>query len=99
MLPVFQLHGETVSLGNNLQLLGTGISCPNQIIKYKNNAYGVQGHFELTRNMLEEWIRLDEDLQTISSKDLLTDYYKLRGRYKSNARIIFTNFLKIAKLL
>ena len=44
-----------------MKLLGTGKYCKNQIVKYRENAYGFQGHIELSYDMFNTWIEEDED--------------------------------------
>lgn len=97
-LKVFQLHAETIRLVDNMFLLGTGKYCRNQVVRVGRTAYGIQGHFELTASMLEEWIRLDADLKPIDSESLRKDYESVEHGYKKQGRQIFKNFLTIAGL-
>lgn len=97
-LKIFQLHGETVSLKSGMTLLAIGKYCKNQAVKIGKNAYGLQGHMELTEAMFEEWIREDNDLRNIDEISLRDDYTKLKSEYESNGRMIINNFLDIANL-
>jgi GMP synthase-like glutamine amidotransferase len=95
---VFQLHGETVRLRPDMTLLGKGKFCESQLVRVGRNAYGIQGHVELTPPMLDEWVDKDRDLQTVDSSALREDYRQIRNEYEQQGRKILTNFLKVAKL-
>ncbi len=98
-LKIFHLHGETVDLAPEMSLLATGKTCRNQAVKAGKNAYGLQGHFELTEEKLGLWISKDKDLQVLNKKSLLQDYQNLKLQLENNARKILANFLEIAKLV
>lgn len=97
-LTIFHLHGETVELTPEMELLGTGKWCKNQIVKVTPKAYGIQGHFELTEQMFEDWLCVDPDLQKLSQDQLRKDFDLLKNEYTRTSTQIFHNFLKIAKL-
>jgi GMP synthase-like glutamine amidotransferase len=98
-LKIFHLHGETVDLTDNIELLGTGKYCKNQVIKAGKNAYGIQGHFELTPEMFEVWLDNDPELMELDRNMFLQDFNELAGEYSNNGYTLFSNFLKIAGLL
>ncbi|KYC46336.1 MAG: GMP synthase (glutamine-hydrolyzing) subunit A [Candidatus Methanofastidiosum methylothiophilum] len=93
---IFQLHGETVELTSEMKLLGTGEYCKNQIVRYGKNAYGFQGHIELSSDMFYTWIREDEDLNKLDKYKLEKDYNKVRKTYESSGRKILKNFLDVS---
>lgn len=92
-LDVFHLHGETVELTDDMTLLAVGKFCRNQIIKIGSNAYGIQGHFELTPKMFETWINEDPDLLALDKKQLRTDFESIKKEYTHVGRQLFQNFL------
>ncbi|MBP1909975.1 type 1 glutamine amidotransferase [Methanolobus bombayensis] len=96
---IFHLHGETVDLNDDIDLLATGKYCQNQIIKVGSNAYGIQGHFELTPEMFKVWLDNDPEIVELDRDMLLGDFEKIAVEYGNNGKILFTNFLKIAGLL
>lgn len=96
---VFQLHGETVELTDNMQLLAIGKDCPNQIVKFRRNAYGIQSHFELTREMLIEWVHADPDLTPIGEQKLLAEFETIEEAYTLTGLSLLRNFLHIAGVL
>ncbi len=98
-LPVFHLHGETVEPTGEMQVLGSGKFCPNQVIKVGANAYGIQGHFELTAEMLDRWLEEDADLQQTNREQIRTDFASLQPEYRETGRRIFLNFLELAGLV
>ena len=101
-LRTFHLHGETVDILPEMTLLATGEYCKNQAVRIGKNAYGLQGHFELTKSKLKIWMANDEDLKKTNSETLLKDYnnleLELELELENNARKIFANFLKISNL-
>lgn len=96
---VFELHGETVKLLDEMTLLGSGNECTNQVVRVGKNAYGFQCHFELNEELLECWMKEDADLKKINAAQLRADF-KLSGKeYKETGIRLFTNFLKIAGII
>lgn len=98
-LVIFHLHGETVDLTDNMELLATGKYCKNQIIKVGNSAYGFQGHFELTPEMFRDWIDNDPELKVLERESLLKDFDNIYDKYQKIGTQVFTNFLKNAGLI
>ncbi len=80
-----------------MKLLGIGGYCRNQIVKIGSSAYGIQGHFELTPHMFEEWMTQDPDLSKMDQRFLRETYKIIKNEYEATGKQIFTNFLRIAK--
>jgi GMP synthase-like glutamine amidotransferase len=93
---VFHLHGETVELTDDMELLGTGEDCLNQAVKIGPRAYGLQCHFELTDAMLERWLAEDDDLQGMDTEQLRSDWQTIKTEYAHTGRILLNNFLELA---
>jgi GMP synthase (glutamine-hydrolysing) len=93
---VFQLHGETVTLTNSIDLLAKGKYCTNQIVKTGTNAYGIQSHLELTEEMLEIWMSEDSDLNKLDREKLWSDFLSLGSGYKQTGRRLLLNFFRTA---
>lgn len=93
---VFHLHGETVELTDEMELLAIGKFCRNQIARIGSNAYGIQCHFELTPEMFEAWLAQDPDLQKLDQAQLRADFENRKKEYTAVGRQLFQNFLKIA---
>jgi len=98
-LTVFQLHGETVQLTPQMTLLATGDFCKNQIVKIGKTAYGIQSHFELTKDLLESLIIEDPDLQKLQARQVRSDFENIKTEYQNNGRQLFYNFLSIIRLV
>lgn len=98
-IKVFHLHEEAVTLTKKMQLLGKGQYCQNQIVKVADRGYGLQGHFELTSRMLDVWLAEDPDLKKLDAEKIRADFAKVKEEYERTAHQLFTNFLKIAKLI
>ena len=96
-IPIFQLHGETVKLTNKHRLVAASSGCENQFIRYGKNAYGIQGHLELTEQMLKEWIEIDDDLKQKDTDYMLITYEAISREYSIAGKQLFWNFLKMIK--
>lgn len=98
-LKIFHLHGETVSLPEYMELLATGKFCKHQIVKAGKNAYGIQGHLELTPEMFGEWMSIDAELRSGDTERITLDFLASYEEYRSNGEKLFTNFLQLAGLI
>ena len=98
-LQVFQLHGETVELTSEMQVLATGRHCRNQIVKVAPHAYGIQPHFELTSEMLKVWAEHDPDLKPIGAAQLMAEFEAIHQPYTQMGERLLRNFLRIAELV
>ena len=96
---VFQLHGETVKLAEGMVPLATGNGLCQVVKISEKPAYGIQGHFELTPGMFQQWLREDPDLRRLDAASLKRDYATVRADYERAGRQLFTNFLKIAGVI
>ncbi len=90
--PVFHLHGETVVLTEAITLLATAPRCPNQIIRAGDNAYGIQGHPELTSSMLDTWLREEPYLRGYDPRRLCRDFDALQKEYGAVAEQLIRNW-------
>lgn len=89
--PVFQWHEDTFEIPTAGKLIATSNSIPHQAFRYGDNAYGLQFHFEVTREMITEWIKTYEEefdgsqplllskLKIIADTELKIEPYKKRG--------------------
>jgi GMP synthase-like glutamine amidotransferase len=57
-LPVFQWHGDTFAIPAGAAHLASSPRCAHQAFRHGEAAYGFQFHVEVTRPMVEEWLRL-----------------------------------------
>ncbi|ABB23407.1 type 1 glutamine amidotransferase [Pelodictyon luteolum] len=93
---VFQLHGETVVPATGTVLLGTGHRCHHQAVKAGKHAYGLQCHFEMTRDTLDRWTEIDPDLKAMGRERLLGEFDELQEEYRTTGLRLLGNFLDIA---
>jgi len=98
-LNIFHLHGETVSLPEDMELLATGKFCRHQIVKAGKNAYGIQGHLELTPEMFREWLSVDAELRSWDTERITLDFLASYDEYRNNGERLFTNFLQLAGMI
>jgi GMP synthase-like glutamine amidotransferase len=98
-LRVFQLHGETVEISADMALLGTGRGCRNQVVRIGERTWGLQCHFELTREMFATWTHLDPDLRSMDRAALLAEFDSIREEYRRTGRTLLLNFLEAAGLI
>ncbi len=88
-LKVFQWHGDTFDLPTGSVHLASSSVCVNQAFRYRN-AYGLQFHVEVTREMLAEWFE-DSDRR----EDILVEYDAIRGKLDREAEKIYRGFLEL----
>jgi len=58
---VFQWHEDTFEIPHNAILIATSSPVPYQAFRYGDNAYGLQFHLEVTREMIREWMETYEE--------------------------------------
>ncbi len=88
-LEVLQWHEDMFHIPDNGLLLAQSADCPHQAFRYKN-AYGLQFHVEITKEMLSDWFSDSPELQTI-----LTRFDQVESEFSKCAESIFENFLRI----
>ncbi|MDP3964710.1 MAG: type 1 glutamine amidotransferase [bacterium] len=93
--PIFHLHNETVELTDAMTLLATGKNCQNQVVRV-GNAFGVQGHFEVTPALFDKLVAEDEELRQISATELKSDFQKVEKEFHEFGKQVLKNFLSIA---
>lgn len=93
-LSIFHLHGETVELTPQMRLLASSKQCRAQIVHVGPKAYGIQGHFELTDPMFEEWLAKAPELTNENHSQLRQDY-KHFDCYRDQGLRLFSNFWDI----
>jgi len=98
-LRVFHLHNETIRLSRSTRLLGTGSYCKNQIVNNGSKSYGIQGHIELTKTMLVDWVTYITDFKHLKKDSIVEDYFKLQSEYEKVGKRVIENFLRISKLI
>jgi GMP synthase-like glutamine amidotransferase len=95
---VFQLHGETVELAADMELLASGTFCPIQAVKVGSSAYGLQCHAEMTPDMFLTWIGIDTDLKGMARIELLEQFEAFREEYTATGLKLMHNFLRLSGL-
>ena len=98
-IPIFQLHTDTVIPTPHMMTLATGKYCYYQLLKVGKRAYGVQGHVEVTGDVLHHMLELDTDLQIVNKQFLLHDFYSWFESHSAKGIQLFENFLTIAELV
>lgn len=103
---VFHWHEDVFDLPQGATLLASTDVTPNQAFRYGEHIYGLQYHIELNREMLDTWLHhssLQPDLINVLGKE---GYERLERQqeqqfplYYAHSRLLFENFLRIAKLI
>jgi len=57
---VFEWHEDTFEIPKAGKLIATSGLVPHQAFRYGENAYGLQFHIEVTKEMIQEWMRAYE---------------------------------------
>ena len=100
-LLTFQWHGETFDLPAGAVLLASSPAYPNQAFRWKENAYGVQFHVEVSAEMAEQWPQvpdyaagLERALGAGAARKVVGDVLHEQETLHSYARRMFENWLK-----
>jgi hypothetical protein len=98
--PLFQWHEDTFDLPSAGKLIATSNSVPHQAFRYGENAYGLQFHLEVTKEMIHEWVRaykdeFDESQAPLVPKlKILCETEKKVGDYQKRGISFFREFFK-----
>lgn len=95
---IFQLHGETVVPTASMTTLATGRYCEQQLVRVGERAWGIQGHFELTRELLVDWLAEDPDLMPLDASTELRRFAEVESQLAATCAGLFNNFLDLAGL-
>jgi len=104
-LLTFQWHGETFDLPAGAVLLAGSPSYPNQAFRWKEKAYGVQFHLEISAEMAEQWSQvpdyaaaLERSLGAGAASKVVRDVLRVKKTLHSHARRMFENWLKACEI-
>lgn len=90
-LEVLQWHGDMFEIPEAGALMASGDNCPNQAFRYRN-AFGLQFHVEVTREILADWFKDSPDLE-----EILRRYDELKPDLDRHAQQIYNNFKGIIR--
>ena len=103
---VIHWHEDIFDLPDGAVRLATGESTVNQAFRIGQRAYGLQYHIEVTADMFNTWFRLHDNQNGVvkvlgpdGPEALERDWLTRYPVYRSHARILFENFLKISECL
>ncbi len=103
---VYQWHEDTFDIPPGAVRLATSEKTANQAFRYGPNAYGIQYHIELTPAMLDTWLHEPSLKQEIVNALGETEYKRIMSErpqysalYQEHTRVMFENFLRIARLI
>jgi GMP synthase-like glutamine amidotransferase len=96
---VFQWHGDTFDLPKKAIRIFSSKDYPNQAMRFGEMHYGFQFHFEITGDMVREWIIKGRDeIEKMNVKNLedtiLKDTDRCLPKVHSLAKTYFNNYLK-----
>jgi GMP synthase-like glutamine amidotransferase len=58
---VIHWHGDTFDLPADAVRLASTLPCPNQMFRFRERAFGIQFHVELTPSDVFDWVHGDEN--------------------------------------
>ena len=103
---VIHWHEDTFGLPDGAVRLATSENTVNQAFRFGQRAYGLQYHIEVTPDMFDTWFRLygyKNEIVKVLGPDgpdaLEQDWLTCYPIYRSHARTLFENFLKISGCL
>ena len=99
----FQWHGETFDLPEGAVLLATSPDYPNQAFRWKEKAYGVQFHLEVTAGLVKQWSQvpsyqaaLERVLGVGGAARMPGDIIREQRALHAHARSMFENWLRLS---
>jgi len=93
-IPCGHWHGDIPGLTDKSEILAYTEGCPRQIIKYSNNIYGFQCHFEFTPDVIELMIQnCSHELEKFKDCKFVQNENKLRSNNYEQANQILFDFL------
>jgi len=96
-VPALQWHGDTFDLPEGAVRLAGSDSYPNQAFRYEN-AYGVQFHLEVSREMAREWMDVPEYAsaleRTIGGETMLRAVDERADEMLAYGRTLFERWLE-----
>ncbi|MEW6008181.1 MAG: type 1 glutamine amidotransferase [Candidatus Omnitrophota bacterium] len=98
-IDVFQWHEDTFDIPKQGVLLANSETCKNQAFRLGSNAYGLQFHFEVTADMIEDWTKEYKRNGEFKGKalEMITLYNKLKTDFEYQANLISLNFSRFIK--
>ncbi len=90
-LGVLQWHEDMFEIPEAGSLIATGNDCPHQAFRYRN-AFGLQFHVEVTRDILADWFKDSPDLDAI-----LRRHKELKPDLDRHAERMYGNFLGLIR--
>lgn len=91
-LRVFQWHEDVFDIPEGATILATSKACSNQAFRYRN-AYGLQFHIEVTKDMLSEWLKDNPKCTKI-----LQSYNRIAQEFERQSQTLYSNFLWLASI-
>ena len=88
---VLQWHGDMFHVPEGGKLLAFSGPCPHQAFRYRN-AFGLQFHLEVTREILEEWFANSPQLP-----EIIAGYKDREPDLIANAQTMYRNFLTLIR--
>lgn len=92
VITVFQWHEDAFAIPQGASFLAAGWDCENQAFRYRN-AFGLQFHIEVTREMLAQWFEGSPELD-----EILGVYEKIEPDLITDARTLYSNFLWLSDI-
>ncbi len=98
--PVFQWHEDTFEVPKAGKLIVTSTLVPHQAFRYAENVYGLQFHLEVTKEMIQDWMKgYDEEfnhseLPPFSKEEILNQTERNIEAYKEKGMKFLQNFFR-----
>ena len=99
---IFQWHSDTFALPKGAIHLASSEVCPNQAFKYGDNAYGLQFHLEVDRQLIGRWLKVPAHQREIEAmggevdpKRVLGETHAKIAETEQLAEAVFGEFIKL----
>ena len=93
---VFQWHGDTFELPDEAVQLFSSKDYPNQGMRIGNVSYGFQFHFEITGDMIPEWIKVGQkEINEMGGRGLCNKIIHDSNCYIKNLHSVAVSFFNL----
>ncbi len=97
---VFHWHGETFDLPAGARLLASSDAYAHQAFGYGDRAYGLQFHAEMTKELIDEWLKINRQevasLGAGKNEEIQADTEKHLHEMQDYGREVIKRFVRLA---
>ena len=93
----FQWHNDSFAIPDGAELLASSPACPSQAFRFGSNAYGIQFHPEVNRQIIENWSGWTSETR-VRRQEFLSIFAAAAAAYNAASHRLLLNFLQLSGL-